>query len=116
MKVKFKSFSKLAQNSVRATSGSAGYDLLSANKVELKPKSIQKMSTGIGLKNRKTHYWRICSYTCYTLQYTGVGAGPLNSDYRGNFPLYFLTFHTDVIKLKLLIESLELFSKKFRPR
>ena len=56
MKVKFKRFSKRAQNSIRATSGSAGYGLLSANKVELKPNSIQKMSNGIGLKNRKTHY------------------------------------------------------------
>ena len=92
MKLKFKRFSGHSRTPIRATSGSAGYDLFSTQKVELKPNSIQKISTDIDLKTPKNHYGRICTCSSYTLKYTGVGAVVVNFDYRGNISIVFFKF------------------------
>ena len=63
MKVKFKWFSRHPRMQIRATSGSTGYDLFLAEKVEFKPISVQKILTDIGLKNLKKQYGRICSHS-----------------------------------------------------
>ena len=56
--VKFKRFFSRSQNPTRATSGSAGYDLILAENIEIKLNSLQKISTDIGLKIPKGNYER----------------------------------------------------------
>lgn len=74
MKVKFKRFSGCAQTAIRATAGSAGNDLFSAENIKIKPNSVQRILTDIGLKIAKNHYERICSRFSSTLKYTSDGA------------------------------------------
>lgn len=74
MKVKFKRLSGCAQTAIRATAGSAGHDLFSAENIKIKPNSVQRILTDIGLKIPKNHYERICSRFRSTLKYTSDGA------------------------------------------
>ena len=45
---------------IRATTGSNGWDLFSVEDVEIRPSTVQKMTTDIGLKIPKNHHGRIC--------------------------------------------------------
>ena len=81
MKVDFKRFSGRAKASIRATSGSAGYDLFSAQCIELKPHWTTRISTNIGFKISKDHCGKICLRS--SLRSIGFGAGVMQSDYCG---------------------------------
>ena len=54
MKIKGKGLSSLARMPTRATKGSAGYDLYSAENIELTPHSANTFSTHVGFKIPKT--------------------------------------------------------------
>ena len=57
MKLKFKCLSGKEKRPVRATAKLAGYDLFSAEKVELRIQGVQTIKTDIALKNAKK-IWR----------------------------------------------------------
>ena len=90
--VKFKRFSPLSQKPTRATPGSVGYGLFSAKNVEIKPNSLQKVSTNVDLKIPKGHYGRICPCSNYALKFTGIGGGVINSHFGGNISVIFFSF------------------------
>ena len=95
MKIKFKTFSGRARSQIRATAGSSGYDLFSAEKVnrlQKIPNSVKKISTDIGLKILKNLYGRICCHSSYALEFTSVGTGVADSDYCGNLSVVFFNF------------------------
>ena len=95
MKIKFKTFSGRARSQIRATAGSSGYDLFSAEKVnrlQKIPNSVQKISTDIGLKILKNLYGRICCHSSYALEFTSVGTGVADSNYCRNLSVVFFNF------------------------
>ena len=90
MKLKFKRFSGRTCAPIRATLASAGYDLFSAEEVEIVPQILQFIKTGIGLKIPKHHSGRICARSCWAAKFTSVGAGVIDSDFLEIIKLCFL--------------------------
>lgn len=63
----------------------AGYDLYSCDEGVIKSNSMGKINIGISLIIPCNHYGRIASRSGLTLNYSlNVGAGVIDSDYRGN--------------------------------
>jgi len=68
----------------RATSGSAGYDLFSADAVTLGPGDLVCVPTGIAIKVPPGTYGRIAPRSGITVKYNvHVGAGVIDADYTG---------------------------------
>jgi dUTP pyrophosphatase len=92
---------------VRATAGSAGYDLYSVeNDFSIKPGTIYKCGTGISLNFPKDHYGRIAPRSSLGVKGIHVLGGVIDSDYRGEIivllyrlPLV-MTIPADVMVIK----------------
>ena len=68
----------------RATEGSAGYDLYSAENIVIEPGKIEKIKTGIAILIPKTYYCKIAGRS--SIEYVkgvSIRAGTLDSDFRG---------------------------------
>jgi dUTP pyrophosphatase len=92
---------------LRATAGSAGYDLYSVeNDFSIKPGTIYKCGTGISLNFPKDHYGRIAPRSSLGVKGIHVLGGVIDSDYRGEIivllyrlPLV-MTIPADVMVIK----------------
>lgn len=67
----------------RADSGAAGYDLFSCDEYTIPPWSRQLVSTGIALHIPESYYGRLASRSSMGVKCTDIGAGVIDSSYRG---------------------------------
>ena len=67
----------------KATTGSAGYDLFSCENVTLLPHSRMLVSTGIKIQVKNDCYARIAPRSGLAVKGIDIGAGVVDSDYRG---------------------------------
>ena len=83
-KIKFVRFSYKARVPKCATIDSTGYDLHSAEKVTIKPRSVKAVSTEIGIQNQYLKLVsKIYSRSSLSMKQIEVGAGVIDSGYRG---------------------------------
>eukprot|EP01105_Mastigella_eilhardi_P025205 TRINITY_DN6788_c0_g1_i1.p2 TRINITY_DN6788_c0_g1~~TRINITY_DN6788_c0_g1_i1.p2 ORF type:complete len:169 (-),score=22.84 TRINITY_DN6788_c0_g1_i1:32-475(-) len=86
--------SEHARAPCRATEGSCGYDLFAAHETVLPARGHGLVPTDIAVAIPQGHYGRIASRSSLAMQGLDVGAGVVDSDYRG--PLGIVMFnHTD---------------------
>lgn len=76
-------FDLSAKLPVQADTGSAGFDLFSLEKYTLQPWSRQLIRTGIGLEIPEGFYGRIASRSSMGVKCQDIGAGVIDSSYRG---------------------------------
>ena len=94
-KLKFKKLSEQAKAPRRATEGSVGYDLYSAEKVLITPQSCSTVATDIALISPPGVYPRVAPRSSMALKNTNVGAGVIDIDYRGNVKVVIMNHSTN---------------------
>ena len=72
-----------ATKPTRSTKGSAGYDLYCVWESHIPPKSVHVCDTGISVQIMEGHYGRIAPRSSLSKKLIDVGAGVIDSDYRG---------------------------------
>lgn len=82
---------------VRMTEGAAGYDLFSVENIEIAPRGIGKVNTGICITVPNGTYGRVAPRSGLALKGLDVGAGVIDIDFSGNVCVI-LYNHTDEIK------------------
>ena len=84
----------------RATEGSAGYDLYSCNNYEIKSRSQILVDTGVKMKIPQGYYARIAPRSGLSWKkFTDVGAGVIDSDYRGIIKVILRNFSDDTLSI-----------------
>jgi dUTP pyrophosphatase len=73
----------LAKVPTRATPWAAGYDLYSVEDVEIEKMSTKVVSTGLKIVVAPGAYGRIATRSSLAIKGVEVGAGVIDSDYRG---------------------------------
>jgi dUTP pyrophosphatase len=87
---------KDAKLPVRATPGSAGYDLFAANRMVIPARGRGLVPTGLVIKIPENYYGRIAPRSGLALKNgIDVGAGVIDSDYRGSVGVVLFN-HSDV--------------------
>ena len=81
--IKLKRFSYKGTIPRRGTICSAGYDLYSAEKVEIPAWSVKKISTDIGFQIDRKLVGKSCSRSSLSLKQLEAGTGVIDSGYRG---------------------------------
>ncbi|OAF68127.1 hypothetical protein A3Q56_04131 [Intoshia linei] len=98
-------FSKLSQHAKQPTQGSklsAGFDLYSAEKCIVKAKSRQLIKTDISLEIPPGHYGRVAPRSGLAVRnFIDVGAGVVDSDYRGNLSILLFNFSETDFEVKI---------------
>ena len=94
-KVKFKKFSEKATAPQRATDGSVGYDLYSAEDCAILPHGCKTVATDIVLVPPPGVYPSIAPRSSLALKNTNVGAGALDGDYRGHAKVVIMNHSSD---------------------
>ena len=89
MKIKFKKFSACATEPSLATSGSACFDLASAEEVIIPPRSCLCIKVDIGIAIPKGYFGRIHARSSWARRFTSVAGGFIDSNYRGNISVIF---------------------------
>lgn len=72
-----------AQIPVRKTLGCAGYDLFAVEDTVIFPQYRQLIDTSISISIPPGYYGKIEARSSFALDYIDVGAGVIDSDYRG---------------------------------
>lgn len=99
--LRFKRTSTAAIAPIRATPGSAGYDLFSARDVDVLPQSNALVSTDLILQLPDGCYGRIAPRSgLATKFFIDVGAGVIDSDYRGVVGVVLFNFSNHVFHVK----------------
>lgn len=102
LSLKWAPLSVLASEPVRATKGSAGYDLRSANNYTIPPKSRMAVLTDVQLTLPKNTYGRIAARSGLSLNYSiDVGAGVIDADYDGNVTILLINNGNDPFVVRL---------------
>ena len=110
---------RLCSNAIlprRATSGSAGYDLFSADAVILGPGHLVCVPTGIAIKVPPGTYGRIAPLSGISVKHNiHVGAGVIDSDYTGEIKVVLYNNGKDAVEFKafdriaqLVLEKIEI--------
>lgn len=81
--LKIKLLTQDSKSPIRASEGAAGYDLYSAVKTVIAPRSRSLVDTGIAIAINKDTYARIAPRSGLAVKGIDVGAGVVDSDYRG---------------------------------
>ena len=68
---------------VRGSEKAAGYDIYSAEDVELAPNSVTKVSSGICIAIPPGHCGQVWARSSMAMKGISVGAGIIDEDYRG---------------------------------
>ena len=93
--LKFKKLSVKANAPRRATEGSLGYDLYSAEKVVIFPQTCKAVATEITFLPPPGVYFRAALRSSMALKNTDVRAGVIDLDYRGNVKVVRMSHSTD---------------------
>ena len=83
---------KLTQTCIapkRQSEGSAGYDLYSDGRYVIAPESSFLIDTGISLELPQGTYGRIAPRSSLASEFTSIGAGVIDTDYRGQVKVLF---------------------------
>ena len=94
-KLKFKKLSEKATVPRRATDGSVGYDLYSAEDFTIFSHGGKTVATDIVLVSPPGVYPRIVLRSSFALKNTNVGAGVLDVDYRGYVKVIIMNHSSD---------------------
>ena len=111
MKLKFKCLSGKAKWPVRATAKLAGYDLFSAEKVELRIQGVQTIKTDIALKMPKK-YGGIARRSSWAQKFVSVGAGIIVADCRENVYVILFNFSSKYYKIDIRKRIAEIIAEK----
>ena len=84
MKIKLEKFSQTARTPTQATSGSAGFDPYSTDERVVLAFSFVLIQTDLGFKIPRGHFRKIHPRSSWAIQFTGVGGGVIDLDYRSN--------------------------------
>ena len=86
----------------RATKGAAGWDLYAAEKCEVEARGKALVSTGIRMSIPHTRYGRIAPRSGFSWRnHVDVGAGVIDSDYRGVIQVLLFNHKPDVLKINV---------------
>lgn len=88
-----------AQVPTRGDSEAAGYDLYCISDLYIEPWSRQLVSTGISLEIPSGFYGRIASRSSLGVKGFDVGAGVIDSSYRGEIKVVFINSSSESKKL-----------------
>mmetsp|Transcript_50 Transcript_50/g.173 ORF Transcript_50/g.173 Transcript_50/m.173 type:complete len:147 (+) Transcript_50:82-522(+) len=85
----------------RASAGAAGYDLASAENVVIAPKDKALVKTDLAIAVPQGYYGRIAPRSSLALKkFIDVGAGVVDSDYRGNVGVVLFNFSNEPFEVK----------------
>lgn len=98
--LKFKKLSKNAESPFKASSNSAGYDLSSATNTTVPSKGTTLVPTDLQLQIPEGCYGRIAPRSSLALKNSiDVGAGVIDSDFRGNIGILLFNFGSEDYKI-----------------
>lgn len=87
--MKFKKLSKNASSPSKSTNRSAGWDLSSAEKITVRPKSSNLIKTDLAIKLPKGTFGKLESRSkLYRKHSISVQAGVIDEDFRGNIKFF----------------------------
>ena len=92
MKIKCKKFSQRARTPTQGTSGLVGFDLSSVEDKMIDPCSSVLIRTDVGFQISCGYFGKIHARSSYSLQFTGVSGGVIDSDYRRDIIVIFFDF------------------------
>ncbi|KAG6468615.1 hypothetical protein ZIOFF_073304 [Zingiber officinale] len=92
--------SATAQTPKRKSKGAVGYDLAIDQDYTIPPRGQELLSTGISIQVPKGTYARIASRSSYALQGLIIGAGVIDSDFRGEVKIIVYNFSDNTLFLK----------------
>ena len=84
----------------KADPGAAGYDIYSTESVEISPSSRMLVSTGLSVSFKAGMYLRIAPRSGLSVRGIDVGAGVIDSSYRGEIKVLLINNSIDPIFLK----------------
>ena len=85
---------------VRATEGAAGLDLYAAYETDLSPMSRTMVATDLAIELPPNCYGRVAPTSGLTVKkFIDVGAGVVDSDYRGNIVVVLFNFGKETVHL-----------------
>jgi dUTP pyrophosphatase len=84
----------------KADPGAAGYDIYSTESVEISPSSRMLVSTGLSVSFKPGMYLRIAPRSGLSVRGIDVGAGVIDSSYRGEIKVLLINNSVDPIFLK----------------
>ena len=83
----------------RKTKNAAGLDLYSTHKYDIPPFGKKLIDTNLIISIPEGYYGRIAPKSGLAVNYfIHVGAGVIDSDYRGEIKIYFLTLEINILK------------------
>ncbi|KAG6499736.1 uncharacterized protein LOC121996478 isoform X2 [Zingiber officinale] len=89
-----------AQTPRRASKGAAGYDLAIDKDYVISPRGQELLSTGISIQVPEGTYARIAARSSYAFQGLIIGAGVVDSDFRGEVKIIVYNFSDNTLFLK----------------
>jgi dUTP pyrophosphatase len=99
--LKIKKINDLSKTPVKADLGCAGYDLFSVEEVFLDPGTRKLIRTGISVEFSKDYYLRIAPRSGLSIQGIDIGAGVIDSSYRGEIKVLLINNSKDVHKFTI---------------
>ena len=111
MKLKFKCLSGKEKRPVRATAKLAGYDLFSAEKLNLEFK-VFKLKDRYCVENAKKNYGGIAGRSSWAQKFVSVGAGIIVADCRENVYVILFNFSSKYYKIDIRKRIPEIIAEK----
>ena len=100
MRIDFDRFSKNEICPTKGSADAAGFDLYTTEEVLVPPSNVRIVPTDIGFKIPKGYFDKIPSRSSFAMQFTGVGGGVIDSDYRGPVAVVFFNFSNRVFEIE----------------
>jgi dUTP pyrophosphatase len=100
--LKVKRINQNAQLPKRGSVFAAGYDICASENMSINPQCIGIVPTGLQIAVPNGHYGRLASRSgLYTKNLISVGAGVIDSDYRGELKVVLHNFNTVAFDIKV---------------
>ena len=100
MKIIFKGFSKSAVAPARGTYRSAGLNRCAAETVLSPPQSSCVIKADIGFCILRRYFGKIHAHSSLAAQFTSVGGGVTDADYRGAFSIISLNYSSKYVQIE----------------
>ena len=114
MRIDFFQFSKDAICPTKGSTDGAGFDLYSAEDVTIPPFNVRVIQTDIGFKIPRDYFGKVHSRPSFALQFTNVGGGVIDADYRGPVAVIFLNFSNRVFEISRGCRSAQVFFRRLQ--
>ena len=96
----FNRFGAWGRVPIKATPGSACYDVYSPVDITIRPGRTEKIPLGIGFKFSKKYVCRAYPRSSMSVLPTFLGGGAIDSDYRGNVTIILTHFAASSVEIK----------------